>query len=183
MTLIVNGDPIPAELLSKVRSTVPEEERYNLKFVVYPIAQGICGQMDAAQLVEGLDQVAVVRNFGLSPKALQKTLQADWNGKGRVVRVIRDQPARKSARKAKLRVTQPKKIPSQQVKVRVENPRKELFPPVEIGTLVTVTDPRRTMTGRILDSDQKLTKVMWDSGRKSVIDTKRLYTKRFYKIG
>ncbi len=181
MTLIVNAEPIPAELLSKVRSSLPEEERYNVKFVVYPIAQGACGQMDAAQLLEGLDQVAVVRNFGLSPQALQKTLQADWNGKGRIVRVIRDQPTRKPSRRRKPRIIRPKKVPLPQIKSRVDSPRKELFPPVEIGTLIT--DPRRNMTGRVLDSDQKLTKVMWDSGRKSIIDTKRLYVKRFYKIG
>jgi len=183
MTLIVNNEPMPAELLSRVRSSIPEAERYNLKFVVYPVNQGIGGQLDVAQLLDGLNQMAVVRNFGLSLAALQKTLQADWNRKGGVGQLFQEQPTQKPARKAKPRVLRANSTPSPKTKSRRAASSEEALPLVEVGTRISVTDPRRNMTGRILHSDQKLTKVMWDSGRKSVIDTKRLHLKRFYKIG
>ena len=182
MTLIVNDEPIPAELLSKVRGGLPDDERYSLKFIVYPVAQGVCAELDVARLVDGLDQIAVVRNFGLSPAALKKALEDDWNGRESFVADVRPEPPKPIEKKKVARIRSKETAPRPSIE-KVPVAPQDTYPPVEIGSRITVEDENGSKVGRILSSDKKVTRVMWDMGAKSIIKTRDLYLKQIYKIG
>ncbi len=72
--LIGERDMIAPERLAEIRALLPEEEAFQLKYVIVPLSEGIEGQKELEVLSAHLHNVATMMVNGVDPEVLQKYL-------------------------------------------------------------------------------------------------------------
>jgi hypothetical protein len=183
--LIGERNMIAPERLAEIRTLLPEDEAFQLKYVIVPLNEGIEGQKDMEVLSGHLHNVAMMLVNGMDPEVLQEFLATHET------RVKALPPADKfpghaaspspsaPARRAPSRQTSPRIAP-RATTPPVSRPNQ---PRIKAGDRLRSRDPRRSRTGVIQDVQGDNIRVQWGKGGASrIIKIQRILHEHRYDL-
>lgn len=205
---VTGRQALDPQFIHHMRQALPESHRYNAKFVVISMAEGLSGQVDREWFADWLEILGNVRASGCSPKDIEKALAQITDGKERkkapCIPVSNDPNQRLAAYAANENAdTEEEPIEEafdeeEEIKNK-ESLRKSKKPKgkssekkskgssasaghIRKGSTIFNLDPRRKAKGTVLEVTDKTILVEWQKTGKRELNIDRVLNPRLYKI-